>query len=87
MRVVALSARVEVLVRDKETKRPVPWTLVLLGEYKDATDEEGLAVFEEVPPGRYTLRVRSLLYRPYTAEVEVSPGVNRFEVELTYALL
>ena len=82
-----MSARVEVLVKDKETKRPVPWTAVWLGTRKDITDERGLAVFEEVPPGTYTLRVRSLVYRPHTEDVVVEEGVNRFEVELVYALL
>ena len=78
-------ATVRVLVVDAATGRPLPWVVVWLDSMKDSTDERGVAEFYNVPPGRYRIKVRTMLYAPYTGEVSVSPGENTFQVRLMRA--
>ena len=78
-------ATVRVLVVDATTGRPLPWVVVWLDSMKDATDERGVAEFRGVPPGRYRIKVRTLMYAPYTGEVDVQPGDNAFQVRLLRA--
>jgi len=73
----------EVRLVDAETSAPIRYTPVWADRYSKSTDEKGVARFE-VPPGSYTLKVRSPMYEPYTWRVE-SPGT--YEVKLRRILL
>lgn len=74
---------VEVLLRDAETGTPIRYTPVWLDTNQTSTDINGLAKFD-VPLGKYTLKVRSPVYEPYTATV-TAPG--SYEIKLRRILL
>ncbi|MBS7633743.1 carboxypeptidase regulatory-like domain-containing protein [Candidatus Bathyarchaeota archaeon] len=57
---------------DAETGAPIRYTPVWLNSFQSSTDQNGHARFD-IPPGTYTLKVRSPLYEPYTAPATV-PG-------------
>jgi len=69
-------AYVRVKLTDADTGMPIPYAVVFLDSLKETTDEGGSCKFT-VPPGTYTLRVRSQIYEPYVAPVTVTePGVE-----------
>ena len=82
----AMPAEVVVKVVDADTGRPLPWVAVMLDTWQAITDDTGTAKLV-VPPGRYTLKVRSLAYRPHTRTITVREGLNPFTVRLARALL
>ena len=82
----AMPAEVLVRVVDADTGRPLPWVAVMLDTRQAITDSTGTARLV-VPPGRYTLKVRSLAYRPHTRAITAREGLNRLTVRLARALL
>jgi len=75
------------MVRDKTTKAPLPWVLVMLDGYSTTTDRAGLYSIE-VPTGTYTLKVRAMRYRPYTVTIDL-PEERTYtrDIELELAAL
>lgn len=63
---------VKVIVKNKRTKRPIPFVMVqIIGKedyYEDDTDINGVADFsgDDIKTGKYKIKVRSFDFRPYT---------------------
>ena len=68
-------AQLVVKVVDSMTGAPLPWVHVELDGRVNTTGNDGTVVFD-VPPGTYTLKVRTLDYQPYTADVTVPGSVT-----------
>ena len=73
----------EVRLTDAETGSPIRYTPVWVDSHQTSTDDNGTARFN-LPPGPYTLKVRSPIYEPYTWQVTV-PG--SYQVKLRRILL
>jgi hypothetical protein len=76
-------AILEVRLTDAETGAPIRFTPVWLNTFETSTDENGVASFD-IPAGTYTLKVRSPMYEPHTATIDV-PGT--IEIKLRRILL
>jgi len=76
-------AILEVHLTDAETGSPIRFTPVWVDTHQTSTDDKGVARFD-VPEGRYTLKIRSPIYEPYSWPI-VAPG--RYEVKLRRILL
>ena len=75
-------AVLNVIIKDRKTGAPIPYVRVQLNSIASSADSQGKATFD-VPPGEYTLSVRSPAHRPYTSKVK-APGT--YTVYLEYAL-
>ena len=73
----------EVSLTDAETGSPIRYTPVWVDSHQTSTDDKGVARFD-LPPGSYTLKVRSPVYEPYTWQVTI-PG--SYQVKLRRILL
>ncbi len=71
-------SRVSASVRQAETGRPVEGAVVTLGLSGEGrvalSDQGGRAVFDGVPPGRYTFQVEHLVYGKRRGRVDVPDG-------------
>lgn len=69
----------EGVVRDKENDQPVPGASVMIVETQQGrvTDAEGRFVIYNVPPGKYTVRIQMIGYRPVSYQnVEVTANLR-----------
>lgn len=78
-------ARVTVQVVDVSTGAGIPWVNVRLDGFFGSTNSTGVVSFE-VPPGRYTLIVRTAAYSPYTETFSVTADTTKV-VYLTRAAI
>jgi len=72
-------------VTDASTGETVPGANILIQENQrgDATDENGEYSIPNLPVGTYTVRVTFVGYNTFRETVEVGPGENVFNIELT----
>lgn len=67
---------------DYSSRQPIKWLAVYLNDYSGASDENGYFAIT-APEGKYTFRVRSLMYRPIAKEITLPPeGLDVGEVEI-----
>jgi len=57
-------------VLDRETRAPLAWVLITLNTYSTTSGIDGNYELR-VPAGDYTLKARSMEYRPYTRRVSL----------------
>ena len=67
--------RVEIVVIDAQTKRPVFGAGVMLDSRSAVTDIHGRAVFT-VPRGTYMLRIRTPIHEPLTERIKVTEDMK-----------
>jgi len=80
-------AQLVVQVIDRDTREPLPWVYVEVDGRALQTGMDGTATFV-LPVGTYTLRVRTMLYSPYTATITIPrEGTFRYTVPLIKAHL
>lgn len=81
---------VKIILQEKKSRRPIPFVWVkLLGEkrnFVDDTNLRGVAEFEAIPEGKYTMKIRSADYRPYTATHYLSSN-SIVEIKLDKAVV
>lgn len=64
-------------VVDAATQGPLPEAEVTAGELRAVTSPDGGFVLGSVPPGRVRLEVRRIGYAPWSAVLDVVPGLDR----------
>jgi len=74
--------KVLITVIDSRTRRPVSYATVRLNGDSERTNGSGIAEFERVPSGTYTVSVTKSNFRPSTATITVT-GDMRATVLLT----
>ena len=67
---------VKVIVREKFTRKGIPLVSVRIesGGFSsaDCTNNMGMAEFDDIPDGKYVMKIRHKDYRPYTEKMFIS---------------
>lgn len=69
------TARVRVVVRNKDKKSPLKGASVVMFPYRAVTDDHGVAKFK-VAKGHYRLQVSRFEHRPFSSSVEVTDDLT-----------
>jgi len=80
---------VKIHIREKETKKGIPFIMVRLEKegrlYADDTDAHGWAEFDNVRDGKYIVKVRSPNHRPFTEKMYISNHSLITDIKLSRA--
>jgi len=75
-------------ILDKTTKAKLAWVMIEVNGISTTSNEEGYYELKDIPVGTYTLKVRTMLYRPYTRGIEFpEERVYELDIELERAYL
>jgi len=75
-------------ILDKTTKAKLAWVMIEVNGISTTSNEEGYYELKDIPVGTYTLKVRTMLYRPYTRGIEIpEERVYELDIELERAYL
>jgi hypothetical protein len=73
-------------VIDRSSATPLPDVRVNLSGIDSFTDNDGLFTFRVDQLGWHTLKIRNIMYRPYSKKIEVGPGENSHIIQMDRVL-
>jgi hypothetical protein len=74
------------VIKDKNSGILIDWATVTIGKKTAITGKDGRYSFENLPCGKYTIKVTSPLYRDFAKTIEIEPGAIKFDINLEFCI-